>query len=226
MITSLPPLEAFRRDTVHLSSQDQTPARPAAWLSAAILLHRWSESSESEQAELRAALEGTLEQTIIADGRPLPRPTPRPAGDEWIAAEARRVANEAEEAGAIHLAWTILTLVESIRPDDDLERGRCIAQRARIARLADDREGAEELYQTVEQVGRDSGNPELLARAFLGYGLLSRTRGNYPDARRWSTLAAAEADANGVTDVSSLAHHTLMICAGVAGDFDQSLLEG
>ena len=69
MITSLPPLEAFRRDTVHLSSQDQTPARPAAWLSAAILLHRWSESSESEQAELRAALEGTLEQTIIADGR-------------------------------------------------------------------------------------------------------------------------------------------------------------
>jgi tetratricopeptide (TPR) repeat protein len=226
MITPLPPLEAFRRDTQHLPPQDQPPAGPAAWLSAAILLHRWTESTTSERAELRGALERVLEQSLLLAARPAPYSNSSRASDGWIAWAARHIANEAEDAGAYHLAWTILTRVESMRPEDDLERGRCIAQRARIARKTDDREGAEELYQTVEQLGRDINSPELLSRAFVGYGILARVRGNYPDARRWSTLAAAEADANGVTEVSSLAHHTLMICAGVAGDFEQSLLEG
>ena len=112
MITSLPPLEAFRRDTVHLSSQDQTPARPAAWLSAAILLHRWSESSTAERAELREGLERVLEQTLVPAARPAPYSSPSRASDGWIAWAARQIANEAEDAGAYHLAWTILTGVE------------------------------------------------------------------------------------------------------------------
>ena len=214
----MPPLEAYRRDAEHLAAGADTATRAAAWLSAAVMLRRWSESSPTEREQLDAGLRQTLEQTTA--------PATDRTSNGWIGAAGRRIANEAEEAGAFHLAYSILALTESIQRDDPLERGRSIAQRARIARKVNDREGAEELYRTVEELAREVGSPELRSRAFLGYGVLARVRGNYPDARRWYALAASEADAHGITDLSSMAHQGLMIVAGSAGDLEQSLLEG
>jgi tetratricopeptide (TPR) repeat protein len=214
----MPPLEAYRRDAEHLAAGADTATRAAAWLSAAVMLRRWSESSPTEREQLDAGLRQTLEQTTA--------PATDRTSNGWIGAAGRRIANEAEEAGAFHLAYSILALTESIQRDDPLERGRSIAQRARIARKVNDREGAEELYRTVEELAREAGSPELRSRAFLGYGVLARVRGNYPDARRWYALAASEADAHGISDVSSMAHHGLMTVAGTAGDFETALLEG
>ena len=185
----------------------------ASWLSVAVLLHRCADETGDGTA-VRNALAGALGRAARAE-----------RGDS-LGAAARAQANDAEEAGAFHLACSILGALERLSHDDPIERGRAIAQRARIARKVNDHENSLELYRTVEAIARRARNDELHARAYVGYGVLAHTRGNLPEARRCFAQAAATADHAAVAEVSTLAHHGLMIIAAKTGELDRSLHEG
>ena len=78
----------------------------------------------------------------------------------------------------------------------------------------------------MELLGKRRKLRELLSRAYVGYGIVAFVRGVYPDARTWYGRAASIADELGIDDISSSAHHGLMIAAGEAGELDAALVEG
>ena len=82
------------------------------------------------------------------------------------------------------------------------------------------------LYAEAEAIGEADGEPELSARAWIGYAILAHMRGNYPEARRWYGAAVLIADDNGFREQSFSARQGLMVAAAVAGDFDRAMREG
>ena len=240
-----PPLEAYRRDAEHLS-QDAASDVGAWLLPVAVLLARYAESPDSERLRLRKELRGALRHGVpshdlgavgasstSASSAYIPETDSTSTAiyqqDQdalWLGPAVRDFANVAEDLGAFHLAYSTLSLNERIHVEDLLERGRSTAQRGRIARKLGKLEMAAHLYQMVLRLNTRAKSKELRARAYLGYGVVAHVRGSYPVARKWYQRAARVADAYGITDVSSMAHHGLMIAASVAGELEQALLEG
>jgi tetratricopeptide (TPR) repeat protein len=148
-------------------------------------------------------------------------------GPVAISALTRQIAHEAEQRGALHQAFTMLCALDVMREAmGELERGRVLAQRARIARKADAPEVAHDLYLAVRHLGRTTRSPELLARAYVGFGVLAQFRGNYPAARRNYASAVREADRSGIRELSRTANHGSMVVAAKAGAFAAALVHG
>ena len=144
-----------------------------------------------------------------------------------LASAALRVGAEIERAGALNLAASWLGLVERAFPNrSPLDIGRTKAQRASVARKLGALEAARELYMAVDQLGKTTGEPELTARAWIGYAILAHMRGNYPDARQWYNAAAMIAEDNRFSEQLFAARQGLMIAAAVARDFDEAMREG
>jgi len=144
-----------------------------------------------------------------------------------LGALTRRIANRAEQAGALDLANSLLFELE--RVSDRLpavERGRVLAQRARVARKANAHEAALELYKRVATLGRTLDSGELRARARIGFGVLAQFRGNLPLAARHFLTAARDAKRAGAVDVLRLAHYGQMSIAARRGDFSSALVHG
>jgi tetratricopeptide (TPR) repeat protein len=205
-----PPLEAYRRDIARLGGPAFGPD-DGRWVAAASLLQRYTESSGADQREIGSRLAVHLafetELTFCSAGLQLGR--------------------EIEEAGALHLAMSWLTLLERTVPNNrTLDIGRLRAARARVARRLGDVEASRELYAQVEQLGESHAEPELTTRAWVGFGVIALERGNNPEARRWYEAAALVADDTGCRDESSQAHQGLMIVFGKAGDTERALIEG
>jgi tetratricopeptide (TPR) repeat protein len=210
MIVPYPPLEAYRRDIARLDGQPFGPD-DGRWIAAATLLQRYTESDGAERREIGRRLASHLayetELTFCSAGLQL--------------------AHEIEEAGALHLATAWLALLEqSIPTDHALDFGRVRATRARVARRLGDVEAARVFYADVEQVGESRAEPELTARAWIGYGVIAIERGNYPEARRWYEAAALVADDTGCAAESSQAHGGLMHVYAKAGDMERAIVEG
>jgi tetratricopeptide (TPR) repeat protein len=144
-----------------------------------------------------------------------------------ISALTREIAHDAEQRGALHQAFTMLGALDVMREAmGTLEQGRVLAQRARIARKADAPEVAHTLYLAVKRLGRAAHSPELLARAYVGFGVLAQVRGNYPAARRNYASAVREADRSGIRELSRTANHGSMVVAAKAGAFAAALVHG
>jgi tetratricopeptide (TPR) repeat protein len=140
---------------------------------------------------------------------------------------ARRVADRAEQAGALHLANTVLYELERVRELlPPVEHGRVVAQRARIARKANAHDVALVLYKRVAALGRASSSGELCARAAVGFGVLAQFRGNLPLAARHFRAAAREAKRAGATDVLRVARHGQLTIAAKRGAFSAALVYG
>ena len=210
LLTPSTPLDAYRHDVRELAPDPQSSATLGLWLAVVVMLRRYSECESSERSQVGVELLRALGET---------NPT-------LIGTAVRALAESAEEAGALHLAFEMLLINEEIHANDVLERGRSLSQRARIARKASNWEISETLYGQVESLGKVGRLPELRARAYLGYAVVAHVRGAYPDARKWYARACRIADANGIAEVSSLAHHGLMIAAGIAGQLENALVEG
>jgi tetratricopeptide (TPR) repeat protein len=139
----------------------------------------------------------------------------------------RAIVERMEDEGALNLAYsTLAVLADADLRLSVLERGRVLAQLGRVAWKAGALETAREQYRRVEVLGRAARNPELRVRAWIGYAVVARLRGNYPEVRKWSARAAAEADKAGLVSLGSLAYHSLLVAAAVAGDFDTALVYG
>jgi tetratricopeptide (TPR) repeat protein len=208
---SYPPLEAYRRDAARLGDGRTFGPDDGAWVAAAMLLQRYVEGPASGRTTIAAEL-----ARFLAPDDALTFPE---AG--------LRLAAQIDRAGALHLAASWLNLLDRVLPPSaPLVTGRTRAQRASVARKLGALDAAHALYADAESIGETHGEPELSARAWIGYGVLAHMRGNYPDARRWYRAALLVADDNHLGEQSFQARQGLMIAAAVAGDFDSAMREG
>jgi tetratricopeptide (TPR) repeat protein len=107
-----------------------------------------------------------------------------------------------------------------------LDEGRCNALQARLAWKLGQLDEALHRYQGLERAARRHKLPELRVRAWIGFAIVARQRGNYPDSRRWAARAAAAADHLGLRALAGVAVHAQLVGAAVAGDFDSALVFG
>jgi tetratricopeptide (TPR) repeat protein len=229
MLAPRSPLAAYRDDLARRGGPEPFGSSDATWLSVATILSHTVELA----VDSRPPLLPTVCEVVGSD--PALREVLTPAEAEppaefeldSVSRIVRAIVDRMEDDGALNLAYSVL----SILADADvrlsvLERGRVIAQLARVARKAGALDMAREHYRRVEVLGRASRIPELRLRAWIGYGIVARLRGNYPDVWKWSARAAHEADRTGLSALGSLAYHGLMIAAAKTGNLNAALVYG
>lgn len=133
----------------------------------------------------------------------------------------------AHDAGACHVAASLLDAVLMAELSlSSLIRGRIMARRARIAwRLAWLAEAHDRSVELMA-LGERAHEPELVARAWVGFGALAQMRGNYPEMERCARELEAVASRMGHRRLLRAARGSLMVVAGVRRDFDQALRYG
>jgi tetratricopeptide (TPR) repeat protein len=223
-----PPLAAYRDDLARRGRGTFGPS-DATWLNMATILGHVVALPARERPPLLAALRDVLRDDPVL-GRTLDDPRSDVGGaDELdgVSAIVRAVVSHMEDDGAWGLAYTTLSmLLDATPPLAALERGRVLAQMARVAWKAGALDTSRDQYRRVEVLARAVRSAELRVRAWVGYSILARLRGNYPEVRKWATRAAEEADRAQLVALGSLAYHSLMVSAGVAGDFNGALIYG
>jgi tetratricopeptide (TPR) repeat protein len=211
MIPTYPPLEAYRRDIARLAAAKAFGPDDGEWLAASLALQRYAHARPADRQRLAGELAAYLA-----------------VGNEITVCDAAlRVTFAIEKSGALHLAASWLALLEQVIPADrPVELGRVLTARARLTRKFGDLTGSRAIYEEIERMGQMYAEPELTARAWIGYALTDQGRGNHPDSRRWFAAAALVADDNGCAQVSYHAHFGLQTAALIARDFDAAIREG
>ena len=231
MLAPLPPLLAYRldrarsTDAADLSSRDATdqssvastsgvkPDDEVRWVRTAVTLERAVRSRGSvRETSLRQFLDDEGIHTLPEVGVPYP----------FIEKVARNEASQMEEWAFLRLAYTTLSALSAILPDAMiLERGRVLAQRARVAYKLGATVAARVYYEEVEALAAAGSLPELKGRALIGFGVLAEFAGNFPASRSLFTQVLALEGA--AADSVSMAHHGLMVAAAEAADFDRAI---
>jgi hypothetical protein len=238
-----PALPAYQRDSARLAHASHVEGLLVGVLVFARMLESTLEeiatATEAEpsepQRDLRAAPLAEREAGLRAIAREhglVPGDAPADASDassplDRVSELARRVADRAEQAGALHLANSILWGLERAEEQlSRLEQGRVLAQRARVARKANEHDVALRLYKGVAALGRTHGSGELRARAAAGFAVMAQLRGNLPLAARHFRTAAREAKRAGVSDLLRVAQHGQLTVAARRGAFSDALVHG
>ena len=137
------------------------------------------------------------------------------------------IAEEAHDRNAFRLAAHMLdSLLAANRCLDQVQRGRILSRRARIAFKLGDLDGASDRYAEILRLGRSLRNPELAARAWVGRAAIAQYHGNYPEVWRCARCAARIADQHALRSLCYYAHTWLMIAAGESGRVDDCLAHG
>jgi len=225
-----PPLAAYRDDLARRGRGSFGPS-DATWLSVATILgHAVGVPTESRPSLLETLREVLRGDPILSQTLSPASAGPTPAEHDELDAVSpivRAVVQRMEDEGAWSLAYSTLSiLVEADLRLSAVERGRVLAQMGRVAWQAGAIETSRDQYRRVEVLGRAARSAELRVRAWTGYSILARLRGNYPEVRKWATRAVDEADRAGLVALGSIAYHCLMVSAGVAGDFNAALVYG
>jgi tetratricopeptide (TPR) repeat protein len=210
MLAPLSSLEAYRRDAVTVDGAAVDDATAASWLESATRLERAAAAHGPERDRL---LNGLLAQLGVV---PFPATS---VSAETLASTVSAVAVDMEDQTFFRLAHNVLTSLLLVVAESEVAvRGRVIFQQGRIARHLGDLARAKRCYDVLEEMGTEHALPELMARAWIGYGVLAHTRGDYPEARRrfQSVVDLPGAAEDSLCD----AHHQLMIAAAAAKNYD------
>jgi tetratricopeptide (TPR) repeat protein len=229
MLAPRPPLAAYRQDLARRRGQDGFGPSDATWLSVAtILSHAVDVPADSRPPLLPTLREVVASDPVLHEVLAVSEYESPPEFElDGVSPIVRAVVERMEDDGALNLAYsTLAILADADLRLSVLERGRIVAQLARVARKAGALDTAREHYRRVEVLGRASRIPELRVRAWVGYGIIARLRGNYPDMWKWSARAAHEADRAGLLALGSLAYHGLMIAAAKTGNLNAALVYG
>jgi tetratricopeptide (TPR) repeat protein len=236
VIAPQPPLDAYRADCHRLSAtlDEERESLMVGWLAYTELLERrvqGAASARNEESHRQASDAWAEACRVVREYRLAAVTAFMPAEPDdaaMISTLTRRIADAAEQHGALHQAFAMLCILEGlgIEATGTLEWGRVLAQRARVARKADAPEVAKTLYAAVRRLGRTTRSSELLARADVGFGVLAQYRGNVPEARRRYEAAARVADRAGLRELSRLAHHGMMVIAVRAKGYAEALVHG
>lgn len=217
---------AFRLDIAGRPHGDPFGARDGAWLAIASLVQHAAllpiDDAASLIAEAQRHAHELLGNNALGRGSPLDAP----GSPVSPVLPFRLVAEQAEDAGAYHLAASILAGLSAMPDVEPLDSGRIKAQAARIAWKTGDVSRAAALYKEVERHGRELASAELLVRGWVGHAIVAQLRGNLPDLLRWAKRALVKARAEGLTRLEALARMTLLVAAAKSGDFDNALRHG
>ncbi len=149
------------------------------------------------------------------------------ACDELVIA-MRAVVEDMETAGAFALAYASLhgLLGAFGTRISDHTRGGVFVQQGRAVRQMGLTDLARSFYQDAMDAGQACQSLDLLSRAYIGFGVLAITRGNYPEAREHFQRSLDNADQANDPELIRSAHHGLMNCCMASGDLDAALVHG
>jgi hypothetical protein len=219
------PLAAYRGDAAAHGGPFGT--HDGLWITVATVVHHAATTEAGRKpALLRDAIELTQE---IVDDDMLSAVGQREWGErdrcscEPIMLLAKLIADD----GAFRLAGVLLdTLLRADASLSAVQRGRILAQRARVAWLAGEIDDARARYAFVESLGRRARSPELKVRAWNGFSALAQMRGNFPEMRRYARRATRLADREHMHALSRTAHFAVVVAASAERRFDEALTEG
>jgi tetratricopeptide (TPR) repeat protein len=243
MLVPEAPLDAYRSDLARDKSREDFGGADTVWLLTAHCLSRLARASAQDipmlgnqcASALRDFTEPSTEGTptpqaefedlrLVVDG--LSNLLTR-TGADLLARGVRGMARRMADSGALSMAFTTASLTRRVAGDAcDRERGLLTADQAMIARLLGDQDAAEELYRAAESIGEKAGDLTVLARAYVGRGVVDRVRGNYPRSRIFFERSLELAETVQDRELMRLAHQGLTICHAVAGNFDRGLQHG
>jgi tetratricopeptide (TPR) repeat protein len=217
---------AYRRDLEAAPGRESLDPFDGAWIAIATMLSHAGMAPDAERdGILRRAVKLTRDAT--RDGAQSAHRRREGADAEPAARLIHRLVQRMEDAGALNLGLTTLqSFVEADPALEPVERGRIMAQAARIAWKTGDLDAAMSRYRAVARMGHRLNEVELRVRAWIGYGVLARLRGNYPNVRKWASKAARAAEQDGLDELATIAHHSLMVASGVRGEIERALLHG
>lgn len=219
------PLAAYRSDVAaHGASFG---AQDGTWITVAtIVQHAATAEADRRPALLRDAIAIARE---IVDDDALNSVGQREWGDRdrCSAEPIMLIAKAMADAGAFRLAGVLLdTLLRADQSLNAVQRGRVLAQRARVAWMAGEIDDALERYALIETLGQRSRSAELRVRAWNGFAALAQMRGNFPEVRRHARRASRLADQEGMHALSRTAHFARLVAASADRRFDEALIEG
>jgi tetratricopeptide (TPR) repeat protein len=243
MLVPEAPLDAYRSDLARDKSREDFGGADTVWLLTAHCLSRIARANAQDlpalgtqcAAALRDFAEPSTEGTptpvaeiadllLVVDG--FTQLMTRPGADA-LTRGVRGMATRMADSGALSMAYTTVSLTRRVADSaTDRERGLLAADQAMVARLLGDLEAAEELYRTCESIGEGSSDMMVLARAYVGRGVIDRVRGNYPRSRIFFERALELADTIQARDLMRLAHQGLTICHAMARNYDRGLQHG
>ncbi len=243
MLVPEAPLDAYRSDLARNRSRDEFGSADTVWLLTAHCLSRLSRASGADLDMLGsqcanalrdftnptgsgASLDGKeiRDLQMIVDGLGALRDR---HGASALARGIRGMSLRMAESGAFSMAYTTVDLARRVADGaSERERGQLAAQQATVARLLGDFETAEEMLRTVESIGERSGDFVVLARAYIGRGVIDRVRGNYPRSRIYFERGLELSETVQETELIRQAHQGLTICHAIARDFDRALQHG
>ena len=210
MLAPLPSIEAFRRDAVSKDAVGLDDGVAASWLESAIRLERAAMTRGAERERFLVALLKQHDVMALPDA---------PVSAAAVFSMVSDLAAEMEDQACFRLAHSVLSTLLLVMPESEPSfRGRIIAQQARLARHLGDLGAAARYYQEVEALGVEHTLPDLLGRAWVGYGVLAHNRGDFPSVRRH--LEAVIALEGAAFESVAYAHHQLMVAAATKGDYD------
>jgi hypothetical protein len=233
--TPLPAIAALRQDLSVLGPdalQDSTSS--SGWLALTLILERQARRSEMQKSPLAERLKSILDEI---EARPRPRLEDHVAASppSVLMQRIRAVAEEMEEAGALRLAESTLASAQDSAEalqgwaggsELAIERGRTLAQRARVAWKAGATEVAADRYRRVGGLGIRARLPELMARAKLGHAALAQIAGDWPAVGRRARAARRLATAVNRPALVELSHHFLMVAAAEQQKWSSALVHG
>ena len=243
MLVPEAPLDAYRSDLARDKSREDFGGADTVWLLTAHCLSRIARASAQDipmlgtqcAAALRDFTQPSTEGTptpqaefadlgLVVDG--LSNLLTR-AGADLLTRGVRGMARRMADSGALSMAYTTASLTRRVAGDAcDRERGLLTADQAMIARLLGDQDAAEELYRAAEAIGEKAGDLTVLARAYVGRGVVDRVRGNYPRSRIFFERSLELAETVQDRELMRMAHQGLTISQAVAGNFDRGLQHG
>ena len=243
MLVPEAPLDAYRSDLARDKSREDFGGADTVWLLIAHCLSRIARASAPDIPMLGNQCAAALRDFTLPSTEGTPTPQAEIAdlclvvdglanlltrtGADLLSRGVRGIARRMADSGALSMAYTTASLTRRVTGDAcDRERGLLAADQALIARLLGDHDAAEELYIAAESIGKKSTDFTVLARAYVGRGVVDRVRGNYPRSRIFFERALELAETVEERELMRLAHQGLTICHAVAGNFDRGLQHG
>jgi tetratricopeptide (TPR) repeat protein len=243
MLVPEAPLDAYRSDLARDKSREDFGGADTVWLLTAHCLSRIGRASAQDIPTLGNQCASALRDFTEPSTEGTPTPEAE-IGDLLLVVEGfanlltrsgadalirgvRGMATRMADAGALSMGYTAVSLTRRVADEaSDRERGLLAADQAMIARLLGDLDAAEELYRASESIGDRAGDMTVLARAFVGRGVVDRVRGNYPRSRVFFERALELSETVLARDIMRLAHQGLTICHAVTRNFDRGLQHG
>ncbi|HEY5544595.1 MAG TPA: hypothetical protein VIK50_00950 [Gemmatimonadaceae bacterium] len=243
MLVPEAPLDAYRSDLARDKSREDFGGADTVWLLTAHCLSRIGRASAQDIPTLGSQCASALRDFT----KPSTEGTPTPEaeiGDLLLVVEGfanlltrsgadalirgvRGMATRMADAGALSMGYSTVSLTRRVADDaSDRERGLLAADQAMIARLLGDLDAAEELYGVSASIGERSGDMIVLARTYVGRGVVDRVRGNYPRSRVFFERALELSETMQARELMRLAHQGLTICHAMSKNFDRGLRHG